>query len=399
MLLASFVLLALGGAGANTSSQLQHDLAAHKQQAAKLSKTKNSFPQNFQNLQNFRRQQDCGGQGTTWGPGIGPPPTGCGGGGAPAEGQSSTCETPPCVAADLGDVGFVTVSGSDSRTGKTFAPGENIYGPFEAGFTSTQDNILSQLGCATGKGYVAGGIDTLTAEAMVAFDCGVSLPRIEGGDYISLLDECGGHTQEYHFHERLTCLYDAAASGHSTQVGVGLDGQYLYGKSEYEVGIGGDTRPLLDACGGHFGVTPDSAGEVVYHYHVQDSAPFTFGCFGPILDDASGNQKLITLAECRALYPKCSDEDNIVELTTSGGTFEYNRWCPCFDANGSNVGTEELAVFASGESIFGPPSAGWDASGVEELTMLKPDDAGGNRNMLAAGVLAVALMNVFLFLI
>jgi len=54
----------------------------------------------------------------------------------------------------------------------------------------------------------------------VAHQCGITLPRTEGGQYISLLDECGGHTQEYHFHERMTCLYDATGGGHSTAIGV-----------------------------------------------------------------------------------------------------------------------------------------------------------------------------------
>ncbi len=38
---------------------------------------------------------------------------------------------------------------------------------------------------------------------------------------MSLLDECGGHTREYHFHERLSCLYDGATGGHSPKVTVG----------------------------------------------------------------------------------------------------------------------------------------------------------------------------------
>ena len=59
---------------------------------------------------------------------------------------------------------------------------------------------------------MAGGIDTYTAEQMVAHQCSVTLPRIEGDAYISLIDECGGHTNEYHFHERLKCLYDPEAA-------------------------------------------------------------------------------------------------------------------------------------------------------------------------------------------
>ena len=80
---------------------------------------------------------------------------------------------------------------AEPSSGQYFAAGEDIYGPFEAGFSSRQDFVLSALGCATGKGYVDGGIDTMTAEALIAEECGVELPRYEGDRYISLLDECG----------------------------------------------------------------------------------------------------------------------------------------------------------------------------------------------------------------
>ena len=53
-----------------------------------------------------------------------------------------------------------------------------------------QDNILAGLGCSPGSlGHVTGGIDTHTAEQMVAHQCGVALPRYEGERYISLIDE------------------------------------------------------------------------------------------------------------------------------------------------------------------------------------------------------------------
>lgn len=96
---------------------------------------------------------------------------------APAGGGTTTssagcpnvaCTTLPCPASCLNDVGLTTAAGTDptgTATSKTnLVVGENIYGPFEAGFSSQQDNILSGLGCATGKGYVDGGIDTNTAE-------------------------------------------------------------------------------------------------------------------------------------------------------------------------------------------------------------------------------------------
>ena len=50
----------------------------------------------------------------------------------------------------LGDVGLTPVTGTDQRTSKSFPVGENIYGPFEAGFTSQQDSILAGLGCNPG---------------------------------------------------------------------------------------------------------------------------------------------------------------------------------------------------------------------------------------------------------
>jgi hypothetical protein len=48
----------------------------------------------------------------------------------------------------------------------------------------------------------------------------------------SILDTCGGHTSDYHFHQELSCCTNVSnAAGHSGQVGQGLDGRYLYGKS------------------------------------------------------------------------------------------------------------------------------------------------------------------------
>ncbi len=211
-----------------------------------------------------------------------------------------------------------------------------MYGPFEAGFGAQQNALLESLGCADGTaGHVMGGIDTATAEQMVAHQCQITLPRIDGNAYVSLLDECGGHTNEYHFHERMSCLYDANVAGHSTRVGSGSDQKGLYGKWESQPTNPSDlstgTLPVLDVCGGHLGLTPDSAGEVVYHYHVQDEPPFTIGCYGPAADGG-----LVSVAECRALYDGCGDGDE-VRVTTRAGTFAYDPWCPCWDEHGSNV--------------------------------------------------------------
>lgn len=263
----------------------------------------------------------------------------------------------------LGDVGKTTVAGTVStgvRTPFTLRPGENIYGPFEAGFSSRQDFILESLGCASGSlGHVAGGIDTETAERMVEVQCGVELPRYENGIRISLLDDCGGHTREYHFHERLRCLYEDVGA-HSKQVGVGNDGKYIYGKWE---DASSAELPLLDACGGHWGTTPDSPDVPIYHYHVQERAPFIIGCYGP-----NDDQSLVTVEQCRDLYPGCSGQ-----ATTLSTGEQYELWCPCYDADGSNHGTKPLPVFTSGQPTNPTPSAAPAPFPAPNLASVSPD--------------------------
>ena len=225
---------------------------------------------------------------------------------------------------------------------------ENVYGPFEAGFSSRQDRNLQGFGCSTpSDGYIAGGIDTRTAQGIIEKNCSVTLPRVENGKWIGMLDSCGGHTREYHFHEELKCLWEDKYADddahHSIQLGkvadVGFATQYLYGEYEDEKN---KELPLLDACGGHFGVTPDSSGEEVYHYHLQYNPPFTIGCIGP---SATGG--MVTLDECRTVSGGCGDNDIEWLNTASKGLHQYDLWCPCFDGNGSNVGTEPLPYWAA----------------------------------------------------
>lgn len=156
-----------------------------------------------------------------------------------------------------------------------------------------------------------------------------------------LFNDCGGHANPFHYHEYFTCLYNnAAASGHSSRAGVidnaAQGAQGLYGKWEAT-----EVLPKLDACNGHFGVTPDSDGEVVYHYHVTGEAPFAVGCLGPTNDD-----RPVTLAQCRAAYTSCGDGDEAefawVDRDGNSGVVLYDPDCPCWDANESNVGNVEL---------------------------------------------------------
>jgi len=172
--------------------------------------------------------------------------------------------------------------------------------------------------------------------------------------------------------------------GHSTQVGESIHAdQFLYGKFEAT-----DVLPDLDACGGHFGFTPDSPNHSVYHYHVQDKPPFTFGCYGPNTDGT-----MVTLAECRALHDECGNGDE-TSLTvgasdilpyTLGQTVAYDPWCPCYDLNGSNVGNVKLAFEAAGGSSTASPTPA--PTETEQQTL---SEGSGSALHLATATLAIA---------
>jgi len=82
------------------------------------------------------------------------------------------------------------------------------------------------------------------------------------------LDYAGAHNgpSGYHYHlessdvpENTTLSYDD-----EQLVGIMADGFLLYGRRDYD----GNYPTDLDESGGHFGVTPHSNGEVIYHYHI-----------------------------------------------------------------------------------------------------------------------------------
>ena len=118
------------------------------------------------------------------GTGTAPAPAGTAPGGTA---NAASCTARPCSAALLNNVAVSVVSekaqadGSfttDSTTGGSggVSAGENIYGPFEAGFGTTQDNILGGYGCnPTSNGYIDGGLDTVVAEQVMAHNCSSSL--------------------------------------------------------------------------------------------------------------------------------------------------------------------------------------------------------------------------------
>lgn len=84
------------------------------------------------------------------------------------------------------------------------------------------------------------------------------------------LDYAGAHNgpSGYHYHleaadvpENISLSYDD-----EKLVGIMADGFLLYGRKE----IDGTYPSDLDESGGHFGVTPHSNGEEIYHYHIKN---------------------------------------------------------------------------------------------------------------------------------
>ncbi|CAB9518285.1 expressed unknown protein [Seminavis robusta] len=252
-------------------------------------------------------------------------PPGGGGGGRPGGRPRIQCSltTPftgnrsdtPRAAPLRGNVGCVDLAAHALRQLpiRGDQEGVNIYGPMEAGFGSGNPRMA-----CLGDVEVPGGIDTNLAEHMVHYICR------DSGVEIQVLDACGGHAMPYHYHERMSCLFTAdPVTLHSTRIGTAGDGNGIYGKH-----VDGGVEPDdLDACGGRFGVTPDSNGQVVYYYSITSAAPFSVGCYGPVN----------SVQECRDMYPETCGGGTIETVTTIYGTGLYTLDCPCFDKNQSNV--------------------------------------------------------------
>jgi hypothetical protein len=87
-------------------------------------------------------------------------------------------------------------------------------------------------------------------------------------------DRCGAHPQntgKYHYHsEPYAISYNDA-----NLIGVMRDGYPIYGRKDAD-----GSPPTLDIYGGHTGVTADSPGTPVYHYHVNEQTSTNPGTLG-----------------------------------------------------------------------------------------------------------------------
>ena len=207
------------------------------------------------------------------------------------------------------------------RAGMTLSGGVNIYSAFEAGFNDCDDGQP----CACTGAECEGGVDVHTCEAHLEYACTSSVT------YEMFMDTCGGHADPYHIHLDPVCNYEASGSGHSTAIGVMLDGRVVYGIQETAA-----SRPCdLDSCLGHVGPVPANdaygiaEGDAIYHYHTSDAdrspGTWTPACYGD--PDAA-----MTVDACKALYDECGD--GTISMTTADHPegLDVDLYCPCFDS-------------------------------------------------------------------
>jgi len=147
--------------------------------------------------------------------------------------------------------------------------------------------------------------DTVGGEKNIGASTGVAINGIgirgpnNVGD-VESIDEadvqlsCGGHahsgptgTPLYHFHKSPECLepFENASRGeeHGQLIGWAMDGFKIFSDQDVE-----GAEPIVDQCGGHFG--PTDTGQIEYHYHSRDFAPYHLACQGPSLGNCKDTQ-------------------------------------------------------------------------------------------------------------
>ncbi len=85
---------------------------------------------------------------------------------------------------------------------------------------------------------------------------------------VETFDYAGAHNgpSGYHYHIEAYDVSENTVLSHDDEklVGIMADGFLIYGRREMD----GSYPTDLDESGGHFGVTPHSNGEEIYHYHI-----------------------------------------------------------------------------------------------------------------------------------
>ena len=249
--------------------------------------------------------------------------------------------TPNCFTQTIPDKTYTAPAPLNilNTNGYSLRSGELIYSNLDNGFNGAQP-VTCNTQKTTAIGTCEAGTDVVACEHALEYQCGSGNVNGIG------ISDCGGHATPYHLHAYMACDYDSTSAGHSDLVGVMADGTGLYGKYEST-----GTYPTdLDACGGHYGPVPSTdlslasiAGTLlaatgfsllfpaittnVYHYHLQDKAPWVPACWGPVADLATAQQLYVTAnTGCTTTTSFC---------TSDGLTTGYKLRCPPVSAHAS----------------------------------------------------------------
>lgn len=135
----------------------------------------------------------------------------------------------------------------------------------EGSYTLTVPASPEKASSSTATGLGAIGI-SITGAPIFNDEEGPNISLSE--NVASGFDYAGGHMGPtgYHYHLESAGVEENTVLSHDDEklVGILQDGFLLYGRKEMD----GSYPTDLDESGGHFGTTPHSDGEEIYHYHI-----------------------------------------------------------------------------------------------------------------------------------
>ena len=97
------------------------------------------------------------------------------------------------------------------------------------------------------------------------------------------------------------------------------------------------------------------------------------------------------------MYNGCAESTTTQKLETTSGTVEYKYWCPCYDADGSSVGSKEHAVFSDADAVTCTDciQTGVAASEVTATSSTNPTGAGSGSERVKWSVASVLVAFAF----
>ena len=201
----------------------------------------------------FRILQDCSGQGSSWGPGIGPPPAGCEGG-APPSGDTAPASSGVggSTSSNLCSItsGTCNTDGSSSSVDRSNLNFDADSGKFQGTFVTNQcnDHVREFTDGDTAPGNNAVScieqtLPTTTTTPSAIPTLGMAGLTLSGGVNIYSAFEAG-------FNDCATDGMPCACDGASCAAGMDVGSCEAHLEHECDEGTL-ETRMFMDTCGGH----------------------------------------------------------------------------------------------------------------------------------------------------